>query len=59
MPTPNSSIPITKMVNDLFLQWLSMPDTRATLTSALHSVRTNSKMPDPIVYSKVCVCISV
>ena len=51
--TANTSIPISKMVNDLFLQWLSLPDTRTTLTSALHSVRTNSKMPDPIPYSKV------
>ncbi len=53
MTTANTSIPISKMVNDLFLQWLSLPDTRATLTSALHCVRTNSKMPDPIPYSKV------
>jgi len=51
--TTNTSIPITKMVNDLFLQWLSLPDTRTTLSSALHCVRTNSKMPEPIVYSKV------
>ncbi|CAF3267289.1 unnamed protein product [Rotaria sp. Silwood2] len=40
------------MVNDLFLQWLSLPDTRTTLSAALHSVRTNSKMPEPIIYSK-------
>ncbi len=53
MTTANTSIPITKMVNDLFLQWLSLPDTRTTLSSALHSVRTNSKMPEPLVYSKV------
>jgi len=56
MTTANTSIPITKMVNDLFLQWLSLPDTRTALSSGLHSVRTNSEMPDPIVYSKVCVC---
>lgn len=54
MTTNNSSIPITKMVNDLFLQWLSLPDTRTTLSTALHSVRTNSKMPESIIYSKVC-----
>jgi len=53
--TTNTSIPITKMVNDLFLQWLSLPDTRTTLYTALQSVRTNSKMPDPINYPKVCV----
>ncbi|UJR21734.1 hypothetical protein I4U23_024809 [Adineta vaga] len=53
MTTANTSIPITKMVNDLFLQWLSLPDTRTTLSAALHSVRTNSKMPEPIVYSKI------
>ncbi|CAF1172308.1 unnamed protein product [Adineta steineri] len=53
MTSPNTSIPITKMVNDLFLQWLSLPDTRTTLSSALNSVRTNSKMPEPIVYSKI------
>ncbi len=53
MTTANTSIPITKMVNDLFLQWLSLPDTRTTLSSALHAVRTNSKMPEPIIYSKV------
>ncbi len=52
--TTNTSISITKMVNDLFLQWLSLSDTRMTLNSALHSVRTNSKMPDPIIYPKVC-----
>ncbi|CAF2196877.1 unnamed protein product [Rotaria magnacalcarata] len=50
--TENSPIPIAKMVNDLFLQWLSLPDTRTSLSAALNSVRTNSKMPDPIVYSK-------
>lgn len=50
----NTSIPITKMVNDLFLQWLSLPDTRTTLCAALQSVRTNNKMPDPIIYPKVC-----
>ena len=55
MSTSNTSIPIAKMVNDLFLQWLSLPDTRTTLSSALNAVRTNSKMPDPIVYSKVCL----
>lgn len=55
MTTTNSSIPITKMVNDLFLQWLSLPDTRTTLSAALHSVRTNSKLPEPIIYSKVCI----
>jgi hypothetical protein len=54
MATTNTSIPITKMVNDLFLQWLSLPETRSTLSSALLSVRTNNKMPDPIPYSKVC-----
>ncbi|CAF0720392.1 unnamed protein product [Adineta ricciae] len=53
MSTANTSIPITKMVNDLFLQWLSLPDTRTTLSAALHSVRTNSKMPEPIAYSKI------
>ncbi len=53
--TTNTSIPITKMVNDLFLQWLSLPDTRTTLCAALQSVRTNSKMPDPIIYPKVCL----
>lgn len=52
--TTNTSIPITKMVNDLFLQWISLPDTRTTLCAALQSVRTNSKMPDPIIYPKVC-----
>ncbi|CAF4502304.1 unnamed protein product [Rotaria sp. Silwood1] len=50
--TSNTSIPITKMVNDLFLQWLSLADTRTTLYAALQSVRTNSKMPDPIIYPK-------
>lgn len=55
--TENSPIPIAKMVNDLFMQWLSLPDTRSTLTAALRSVRTNSKMPDPIVYAKVCIGI--
>ncbi|CAF1405210.1 unnamed protein product [Rotaria sordida] len=50
--TANTSIPITKMVNDLFLQWLSLADTRTTLYAALQSVRTNSKMPDPIIYPK-------
>ncbi|CAF3378171.1 unnamed protein product [Rotaria socialis] len=50
--TENSPIPIAKMVNDLFLQWLSLPDTRTSLSAALNSVRTNSKMPDLIVYSK-------
>jgi hypothetical protein len=55
--TTNTSIPITKMVNDLFLQWLSLPDTRTTLCTALQSVRTNSKMPDPIIYPKVCIYI--
>ena len=49
----NTTIPISKMVNDLFLQWLSLPETRTTLSAALHSVRTNSKMPDPINYFKV------
>ena len=53
MTSANTSIPISKMVNDLFLQWLSLPDTRTTLTSALHSVRTNSKMPDQIPYNTV------
>ncbi|CAF4017129.1 unnamed protein product, partial [Rotaria sp. Silwood1] len=52
MTTENNPIPIAKMVNDLFLQWLSLPDTRTTLSTALHSVRTNSKMPDSIAYSK-------
>ncbi|CAF3400247.1 unnamed protein product [Rotaria sp. Silwood2] len=52
MTTENNPIPIAKMVNDLFLQWLSLPDTRTTLSAALHSVRTNSKMPEPIIYSK-------
>ena len=51
----NTSIPITKMVNDLFLQWLSLPDTRTTLYAALHSVQSNSKMPDPVIYPKVCM----
>ncbi|CAF2737173.1 unnamed protein product [Rotaria sp. Silwood2] len=50
--TANTSIPITKMVNDLFLQWLSLSDTRTTLYAALQSVRTNSKMPDSIIYPK-------
>jgi hypothetical protein len=54
--TSNTSIPITKMVNDLFLQWLSLSDTRTTLCTALQSVRTNSNMPDPIIYPKVCMC---
>ena len=58
MTTGNTSIPISKMVNDLFLQWLSLPDTRTTLSAALHSVQTNSKLPDPIPYSKVCVYLS-
>jgi len=49
----NTSIPIAKMVNDLFLQWISLIDTRTTLCTALQSVRTNSKLPDPIVYPKV------
>ena len=53
--TTNTSIPITKMVNDLFLQWLSLPDTRSTLYTALRSVQTNSKMPEPINYPKVRV----
>lgn len=56
--TTNTSIPITKMVNDLFLQWLSLPDTRSTLYTALHSVQTNSKMPEPINYPKVRVYFS-
>jgi hypothetical protein len=56
MTTTNTSIPVTKMVNDLFLQWLSLPDTHTTLYTALQSVRTNSKMPDIIIYPKVCVC---
>ncbi|CAF0801245.1 unnamed protein product [Adineta ricciae] len=50
--TANTSIPITKMVNDLFLQWLSLPDTRTTLHTALQSVRNHSKMPDHINYPK-------
>lgn len=53
MTTANTAIPMSKMVNDLFLQWLSLPETRTTLSTALNSVRTNSKMPDPIPYSKV------
>ncbi len=57
--TTNTSIPITKMVNDLFLQWLSLPDTRTTLCTALQCVRTNSKMPDPIIYPKVCISIKL
>jgi hypothetical protein len=36
------------------LQWLSLPDTHTTLYTALQSVRTNSKMPDLIIYPKVC-----
>lgn len=51
--TNNNSIPITKMVNDLFLQWLSLSETQKTLYAALQSVKTNSKMPDPINYPKV------
>ena len=47
------------MVNDLFLQWLSLPDTRSTLYAALHSVQTNGKMPDPIVYPKVRMLYSI
>ncbi|CAF1082393.1 unnamed protein product [Rotaria sordida] len=52
MTTENNPIPIAKMVNDLFLQWLSLSDTRTTLSAALQSVRTNSKTPEPIVYPK-------
>ena len=43
------------MVNDLFVQWLSLSDTRTALYAALQSVRLNSKMPDPIIYPKVSV----
>ncbi|CAF1341647.1 unnamed protein product [Adineta steineri] len=50
--TTLTSIPVTKMVNDLFLQWLSLSDTRTTLYTALQNVRTHSKMPDPIIYPK-------
>ncbi|CAF3360136.1 unnamed protein product [Rotaria socialis] len=50
--TGNTSIPITKMVNDLFLQWLSLSDTRTILYGALQSARTNSKMPDLVAYPK-------
>ena len=57
--TTNTSIPITKMVNDLFLQWLSLPDTRTTLNNALQCARTDNKMPDLINYPKVCVCVEI
>lgn len=57
MTTANTFIPMSKMVNDLFLQWLSLSETHTTLSSALHSVRTNSKMPDPIPYSKVSMSL--
>ncbi|CAM2712697.1 unnamed protein product [Rotaria socialis] len=40
------------MVNDLFLQWLSLSDTRTILYGALQSARTNSKMPDLVAYPK-------
>lgn len=57
--TTNTSIPIAKMVNDLFLQWLSLSDTHTTLNIALQSVRTNSKLPDLISYPKVCLELSI
>ncbi|UJR27679.1 hypothetical protein I4U23_008958 [Adineta vaga] len=53
--TTNTSIPVTKMVNDLFLQWLSLTDTRTALYTALQSVQTHNKMPDPINYPKIYI----
>ncbi|CAF0887767.1 unnamed protein product, partial [Didymodactylos carnosus] len=48
-----TTIPIAKMVNDLFLQWLSQEDTRKNLFAGLQIVRTGGKLPEPN-YSKNC-----
>ncbi|CAF0908436.1 unnamed protein product [Didymodactylos carnosus] len=42
-----TAVPITKMVNDLFLQWLSQEDTRKNLFAGLQIVRSGGKLPEP------------